>query len=199
MSYWSISSNTGVVSFTNGLPSGVDNDQGSIRYGGNVQNTDRFNKTTFGEQSQIITIVSGVNGVNSVLAAGDFNSGDQVIRRVTDEVAGIPNLLMQSGSSNSANVSPSIKQMTTVNTYMYKTAIRANKWNEYSGLWNSGYPEVLKTGIYDITLDRDVASGVNIDNSDVAANPSGEIPGILLYRDGKPLPVVDQYKKKTTF
>jgi hypothetical protein len=199
MSYWSISSNTGVVSFTNGLPSGVDNDQGSIRYGGNVQNTDRFNKTTFGEQSQIITIVSGVNGVDSVLAAGDFNSGDQVIRRVTGEVAGIPNLLMQSGSSNSANVSPSIKQMTTVNTYMYKTAIRANKWNEYSGSWDSGYPEVLETGIYDITLDRDVASGVNIDNTDVAANPSGEIPGILLYRDGKPLPVVDQYKKKTTF
>jgi hypothetical protein len=199
MSYWSISSNTGVVSFVGGLPSGVDNDQGSIRYGGNVKNTDRFGKTTFAEESRFITIVSGVNGVDSVFQDGVFNGGDQVIKRVTDEVAGLPSLLMISGSTNSANASKSINQVTTVNTYMYKTAIRANKWNEYTGAWDSGYPEVRETGVYDLTLDRDVASGVQIDYTDVAANPSGEVPGVLLYRDGKPLPVVDQYKKKTLF
>ena len=86
MSNWNISAGSTPVNI-NGQMSGVDNDQGTIRAGGNVPADGRFSSDAVNlGLSRQVTIVSGVNGVESVNGAGTFNGGDQVIRRVTSEI-----------------------------------------------------------------------------------------------------------------
>ena len=62
---------TGV--FSGGKPSGIDNDQGNIRAGGNIAETTKFSSNSLGEGNPITTIVSGVNNFISVTAGLGIN------------------------------------------------------------------------------------------------------------------------------
>lgn len=198
MTAWNISAGAD-ASNINGLPSGVDNDLGTIRNGGNVADTDRFvsDPVNLG-RSTFITVPSGGPYIDSPLAAGAFNAGDQVIVRVTNDIAGVSNNYLLGGSSNSANAGSSIHQLQRVSTYFYKTAVRTGGWNEYSGVFDPAVT-VSNSGAWDISLTGDVSAAVATSGTDNAANPTQLVPGELIYRDGSPEPVQDEYKEKTNW
>lgn len=200
MSFWDV---VGGVERTiiNGVPSGMDNDQGSIRYAGsNIAEPTKWTNVALGADARVTTVVSGVNGVTGILSAGAFNGGDQVIVRVTTDLAGVANTVLLAGASNSANrENNSIKRVTTASSYQYKTAIRENRWSSFSGAWQPGFPEVVNSGVWSQQTDTDVSSVVVSSGVDHAAHPSGYRPGELVYRDGSPAPVQDDYKAKTIF
>lgn len=200
MSFWSISANSAAsIDTSNGLPSGIDNDQGTVRGGGNIGATDKFSAdaVSLGVNRQV-TVVSGINGVESALAAGAFNSGDQVIRRVTNDIAGVSNNALLSGGSNSANRDFSIKQVRGMSTYYYKTAVRTGAWNVFSGVFSPAV-SVGNTGIWSQATDTDATTVAYSSGVDNAANPTASIPGELVYRDGSPEPVQDDYAAKTNY
>lgn len=199
MSFWDI---TGGVERTlvNGFPSGIDNDQGTIRAGGNIASTDRFSADAVNlGVSRVITIASGTDGLDKApLDAGTYNGGDQVIRRVTNDLAGVANTALLSGGSNSANRPFDIKQVRKVHTYYYKTAVRTGGWHEYSGVFSPAV-SVGDTGIWSQATDTDVTSVIYSSGVDNAANPTAAIPGELVYRDGSPTPNQDDYAAKTVY
>ena len=105
-----------------------------------------------------------------------------IIRRITDEVAGgISNTILRSGASD-YQIRRSIHKLEHLYTTRVATAIRAGYWNEYSGTWST-----------DPTTADDAATW----GTDHAATPSYAIPGELVYKEPKPLPVQDDYKPKT--
>ncbi len=199
MTNWSISGGAN-SSYNDGVDSAANNDVGTIRGAGNVAST-RFIKDalTLG-RSEVITIVSGVNGVVAVNGTGGrkFNKGDQVIRRVTNDIASASNTVLLTGGSNSANRPFSIKQVSNVSSHQYKSAVRTGGWNEYSGVFDPAV-SVVTSGIWSQATDTDVSSVIKSSGVDNAANPTKSIPGELVYRNGGALPKQDDYKSKTVF
>lgn len=199
MAFWNISANT-AASLINGLPSGVDNNEGTIRQAGNVSATSNFSDLNLRTgKSRYITVVSGVNGVTGAIAGAAFNTSDRVgvMRRVTTDLAGVSNQTLYKGS-NSANRDFAINQMATNYEYLYKTAVRTGQWNEFSGVFETAVG-VTGLGIWSQATDADVATTAKTDAVDHAANPTAAIPGELVYRDGSPLPIQDDYAAKNSF
>ena len=184
---------TGV--FSGGKPSGIDNDQGNIRAGGTISESDKFSTNALGEGNPITTIVSGVNNFISV-TAGTWNQQTQFqnIVRATTTIAGVSNNAMLGGGSDSANNANSPLQATTMRVRLYKTGVRAGDWNEYSGTWSSD-PSVVESGGYDIAASADNTSTLKGSGVDHAANPSSAEPGELQYDLGG-LPVQTGYQPK---
>ena len=199
MSTWNISSNA-ASNYAKGILSGADNDVGTIRGAGNVASS-RFVKDalTLG-RSEVITIVSGVNGVREVNGTGgrEFNGGDQVIRKVTNDIAGASNTVLLTGGSNSANRPFSIKQVAAASSHQYKTAVRTGGWQEYSGVFSPAV-KVVSSGFWSQATDTDTSSVIKSSGVDNAANPTKTVPGELVYRQGGKLPKQDDYKAKTVF
>jgi len=198
MTAWNISA-SGNATTVNGLPSGVDNDQGTIRGGGNVSATSKFSADAVNLGiSRSVTVPSGLSHISSPLAAGQFNSGDKVIRKVTTDIANVSNSVLLTGASNTANASQSINQMRSYSTHYYKTAVRTGGWHEFSGVFSPAVT-VANSGGWNISAGVDQSSTLAASGTDNAANPSASIPGELVYRDGKPLPVQDDYDAKTSY
>lgn len=197
MTVWDI--NGGADStITNGLPTAADNDLGTIRGGGNIADTDRFQADAVNlGQSTYVTVPSGLGNIDSPLSAGAFNAGDQVIVKTTTDLAGVSNNVLLYGASNSA-ANSTIHQKATISTYFYKTAVRTGGWHEYSGVFDPAVT-VSSTGGWDQTTDADQAADLKANSTDNAANPTAAVPGELVYRDGSPAPVQDEYKAKTVF
>ena len=198
MSFWGILD--GVErTIVNLFPSGIDNDHGNIRNGGNVGDTDRFSgdAVDLGVSRQT-TVVSGVTGITGIISAGPFNAGDQVIRRVTTDIANVTNNVLLSGGSNSANRPFSIKQVASMSTFYYKTAVRTGGWHEFSGIFSPAVT-VASSGAWSQETDTDVSTVMVTSGVDNAANPTAAIPGELVYRDGSPDPVQDDYQANTSF
>ena len=180
-------------SYVNGLPSGVDNSQGNIRGGGAIADTTDWTASTFGEGNPVITIVSGVGPVEAANTAGaaTFNQGTQVINVAQTTIAGIANTALQGAQSDSANVAYTPLQETAVRTYFYKTAVVAGNWNIFNGTFSSITNVV--SGAWDIAASADDAADMRAAGTDVAANPTQDIPGRLTYRDGSPNPIQSGY------
>ena len=200
MTAWSIGGNKNAVTI-NGVPSGMANDVGTVRAGGTVAGS-RFiaDAVNLGNSNiTYITVPSGLPNIESPLTAGAFNAGDQVIVRVTNDLAGVSNTYLIGGASNSAGPGGrSINQKATVSTFYYKTAVRTNGWNAYSGVFDPAVT-VATSGAWDIGKTGDVASTMVASGTDNAANPTPTVPGELVYRDGSPNPVQDEYKPKTNW
>ncbi|NVM35761.1 MAG: hypothetical protein HWN81_09210 [Candidatus Lokiarchaeota archaeon] len=197
MSNWNISTGADDV-LVNGLPSSGNNDVGTIRAAGTVGDARFISDAVNLGTSTYITVVSGLSDVESPLAGGAFNAGDQVIVRVTTDLAGVSNNVLLAGASNSANASDSIHQMQNISTYYYKTAVRTGGWNEYSGVFSPAVT-VGDAGGWDISLTGDTSATLAASGTDNAANPSQVVPGELQYRDGSPEPIQDEYKAKTNW
>lgn len=198
MTNWNITAGANATN-VNGLPSGVDNDQGTIRGAGNVADTDKFSADAVSlGVNRSVTVVSGLGHISSPLAAGSFNGGDQVIRRVTNDIAGVSNTTLLSGGSNSANRDFSVKQVTNVSSYNYKTAVRTGGWHEFSGTFSPAVT-VGNTGVWSQATDTDVTSVTVSSGVDHAANPTANTPGELVYRDGSPNPTQDDYAARKLF
>tara|TARA_R110002020_G_scaffold46539_21_gene132404 strand:- start:54 stop:653 length:600 start_codon:yes stop_codon:yes gene_type:complete len=196
--FWSIGGNK-VSTLINGLPSGVDNDHGNVRAGGNVSDTTKFSADAVNLGiSRYITVVSGVNGVEAPSALGIFNSGEQVIFSYTTKIAGISNKVLEGGSSNGANAGNSINQTLSNFSYQYKTAVRTGGWNEYSGVFSPAV-RVMQSGYWSQATDTDATTVMKASGVDNAANPSQAIPGEFVYQFGSPTPQQADYKAKTNW
>lgn len=180
--------------YVNGQPSGIDNRQGNIRGGGTIVDTNDWSASTFGEGNPVITIVSGVGGVdgtNDALPTTAFNSGLQVINFAQTTIAGASNTALQGGQSNSANDAKTPMSIDVVRTYYYKTAVVAGNWNVFTGAFSS--ISNATSGVYDIDKAGDTAATVRASGTDVAANTTQDSPGRLTYRDGSPNPTNGAY------
>lgn len=173
--------------FYGGQPSGMDNDGGSIMgpiWGGEVFATTPYvNAVAFRAADDIITVVSGVhNAVSNAAGTWNFAGGSGVIVKATTYLGGVANNAAVFGASDSAN-GDSIHQSVVLRNRLYKTAVRAGNWNEYTGAWSSA-PTVADTGGYDIAAGLDNSPTLKASGTDHAANPSSAIPGELTQHQG---------------
>ena len=183
---------TGV--YINGTPSGVKNDFGDVRGGGTIADSTLISASTFGEGNPVTTIVSGVGGVDAALSQvtdASFNSGLQVLNLVQTTIAGAANTSLQGAQSNSANEANTPAQIDVLRTYFYKTAVVAGNWNIFNGTFSSISNAV--SGAWDIAASADDAGGLRTAGTDIAANPTQDIPGRITMRDGSPLPIQTGY------
>jgi hypothetical protein len=122
------------------------------------------------------------NTADKALSDGVFRYDNKrpVAKKTTTSLSTVDNDYLKSTGGNPVGIN-SIHKIERINTRKLTTAIRENKWNEYSGKFDLGFPEVV------------------VDNfgNDKAANPTRQTPGELVYRDGSANPVIDSYKPKT--
>jgi hypothetical protein len=193
--------NTGI--YINGYPSGVDNDQGNIRAGGTIAETDLWTSSSLGEEERLVLISSGVNntGVIAPSTPSTFNNQPgQVIVKYTTDIAGVTNLTQAIRSAGSSGIY-SINQLDVMESINYKTSVVAGNWNVFSGAFSPALT-VTDAGGWDIG-----ANGIGVDNSsnlrgsgtDTAANPTPAIPGRLTYMYGAFLPSGATYSAKTNW
>lgn len=109
-----------------------------------------------------------------------MTAGKYIIVKVTTELAGLSNTVLRSGGS--AGYRRSIHKMEAMRTTRVATAIRAGYWNIYSASW---------------ATKPTTANDISTFGTDQAATPTYAIPGELVYKTGKLLPVMDDYKSKT--
>lgn len=137
----------------------------------------RYNSTVFAS-----TVLD--NGwANEAVSAGTFayNNVKPVAKRVSTALSGVSNTVLQSGAAQPGLIR-SIHKLEVLRTRRFTAAIRANKYNRYTGDWDAGYPVVA----------------VDTLATDNAANPSRSAPGQLTYKLGQPAPVTNNdYKAKT--
>jgi hypothetical protein len=160
------------------------NNSGTIKANGNTSGTFEKSGTSLPFVGVFGSTVVDNNDTDPALSVGTFayNNQKPISKKLTDTLSGVPNDFMLSGAGDPANIQ-SIHKIESIVTRKLTTAIRQNKWNEYSGEFDPGYPEVVRS----------------VFGNDDAARPSSESPGELTYRDGSPLPVNDDYQKKTVF
>jgi hypothetical protein len=111
--------------------------------------------------------------------------------KITTSLAGVSNDFLRSGA-NDTDGAKSINKLEVVRTRRITTAIRNNKWNEYSGEWEAGFPSGAVDNFWDISA----GSGVST-STDQAASPTRSVPGELVYLQGNPVPKLDDYKAKS--
>jgi hypothetical protein len=164
--------------------SGSVNNRGTVARGGSVASgkltnvgVSRYNATVFAS-----TVLD--NGfADKALSSGTFAYNDKngVAMRTTSELAGVANTSLLSGA-NVPSLTRSIHKLETLRTRRFTTAIRANKYNRYTGTFDSGYPVVATDTLA----------------TDNAASPTRSAPGQLTYKLGGVVPVMNNdYKAKT--
>ena len=201
MAFWSVFGNTAVTAYgANGFPTGTDVDAGAIRHGGTIADP-RFSSVSMGEGNPVITIgtTGTAYGIVPANSAGTFNGGDQVIVKVTTDIAGIGNSGLRYGASNSA-ASPSINQAGEIEVKLYKTAIRNGDWNPTTAPWGGTPVTVAQSGGWNIEAGVDNAATLIPSGTDDAANPTQDVPGELVYNYGSGAdPTQDEYEAKTNW
>lgn len=127
------------------------------------------------------TVIDG-DDADKALSAGVFayNNESPIAKRVTDTLSTVSNDVLLSGAAQPSLVR-SIHELEVLRTRRLTTAIRQNKWNEFTGEFDAGYPVVT----------------VDTLATDNAANPTRAIPGLLNYKSSGPTIVSDNYSKKT--
>lgn len=164
--------------------SGAVNNRGTVARGGSVASgkltsvsVARYNTTVFAS-----TVLD--NGfADKALSSGTFAYNDKngVAMKTTSELAGVANTALLTGA-NVPGITRSIHKLETLRTRRFTTAIRANKYNRYTGAFDSGYPVVATDTLA----------------TDTAATPTRSTPGQLTYKLGGVVPVMNNdYKAKT--
>lgn len=137
----------------------------------------RFNTTVFAS-----TVLDN-SWADEAVSAGSFayNNVRPVGKRVTSTLSGVSNNVLRSGA-NQPRLIRSIHKLETLRTRRLTTAIRANKYNRVTGVWDNGFPVVAVDSL----------------STDTAATPTRTAPGQLTYNIGRPVPVTNNdYKAKT--
>jgi hypothetical protein len=126
------------------------------------------------------------DSADPALSAGVFGYDNErpIAKKITTSLSTVDNDYLRSTAGNPGGIR-SIHKIETVTTRKLTTAIRENKWNEYSGKFDEGFPEISTDGF----------------GEDKAANPTREVPGQLTYVAGNEntilVPKNDQYKPRT--
>lgn len=134
------------------------------------------------------------DSADKVLNAGVFahNNKKPIALKLTSSLAEVENTFLLSAASDAGNMQ-GIHKTDSVRTRKLTTAIRENKWNQYSGEFDPGYPQVSLDVFYNIEADDTTTVPV-----DQAATPTREVPGELVFMQGSKNPVLHLYPKKTS-
>ena len=186
--------------YVNGSPSGVDNDQGNVKGGGTVSESDKFSSSSVAGSTGIQTTapVSGTTPT-SVLHAGTFNQTSQYqdILKVTTTLAGISNNSLKFAGSQDGD-RMDINQKAVVRSLNYKTSVIAGNWNEFSGAFSPALSTTIAGG-WNVIGDAEQGGTLVPDKTDKAANPSASEPGHLAYMAGNPVPTTGTYAARTNW
>jgi hypothetical protein len=176
------------VNGNSSTPTSTNNDGGVIKANGSVNSgvvtsvsTPRSDLGIFGS-----TVIDN-DSADKALLGGVFGYDNErpIAKKTTVSLSTVSNDFLVSGAGDPTNIR-SIHKIESVTTRKLTTAIRDNKWNEYSGDFDSGFPEVQ----------------VDSFGVDAAANPTREVPGQLNYIAGNEntilIPKSDTYKPKTS-
>ena len=201
MAYWNIDdSSTEVPQGPNGWVAGVDNNHGDIRYCGTVSDSALWTSTSLGEGNPIVTVVEatgvGTTGVQTTTAFNLNGSGTAVMMIASSEIGDIPNTVLMGGASNSANAAFTPLQEAVMRVSYYKSAVVNNKWNEFRGVWELGYPESATSGAWNIVASADQAATMRTSATDSGVNVTQDRPGQLVYSYGNPTPQQAEYARK---
>lgn len=182
--------------FTPVTETSTDNNGGTVKANGGSGGTFRTSPTN--RQPSLVFGSTPVDNDDADKAVddGDFAYDNQrpVSKKVTSILAGgVSANFMLSGAGDPTNIK-SIHKIEALTTRKLTTAIRDNRWNEYSGEFDPGYPEVQFDVFYSI---RDLGIGLEGSVIDDAANPSRVNPGDLTYTQGT-TPVSTNYPTKTS-
>ena len=198
MAYWNIDdSSTEVPQGPNGWVAGVDNNHGDIRYCGTVSDSALWTSTSLREGNPIVTVVEatgvGTTGVQTTTAFNLNGSGTAVMMIASSEIGDIPNTVLMGGASNSANAAFTPLQEAVMRVSYYKSAVVNNKWNEFRGVWELGYPESATSGAWNIVASADQAATMRTSATDSGVNVTQDRPGQLVYSYGNPTPQQAEY------
>lgn len=199
MAFWNIIGGTANTSFgSDGFATGTDVDAGSVRFAGTVASA-RFQTVNIGEGNPVITLASGVDYIdpaNGTLPVSSWNAGDQVIVKVTSDIAGAANNTLLFGASDSANKYQN-NQAAVVEVKLYKTAIRNGDWNPTTAPWGGTPVSVAQSGAWNVSAGVDNSATLIASGTDDAANPTQDVPGELVYHYGSGGdPTTDQYEAR---
>ena len=202
MAFWNITGGSAVTTYdANGNAVGTDIDQGSVRgmsTGTAFAANTKFTNVPLGEGNPVVTVGSTgtTYGIVPANSAGTFNGGDQVIVKVTTDIAGVGNSGLRYGASNSA-ASPAINQAAEIEVKLYKTAIRNGDWNPTTAPWGGTPVTVAQSGGWNLGVGVDNSTTLVASGTDNAANPTQDVPGELVYNYGSGAdPTQDEYKAK---
>jgi hypothetical protein len=161
--------------------SGAVNNHGVVtRAGTSVKlsnvSVSRYNQDVFA--STVIDNASADKAVSDGKFA--YNDSNGVGMRYTSELAGVSNTALLSGADVPSLVQ-SIHYQRVLRTRRFTTAIRANKYNRFTGQFEGGYPVVAVDSLA----------------TDNAATPTRSVPGQLVYKLGQPVPVTQNYKSES--
>lgn len=132
---------------------------------------------------------------DKALSSGTFayNNKKPVAKRISTTINVLANTVLQSGASRPELIQSIHKIQVNaaglkegVRTTKFTSAIRAGKFNIYTGKFEAGYPQ-NSTEVLSLAPSY----------KDSAANPTRSIPGRLTYKSGSPNPVEVNYKGKT--
>jgi hypothetical protein len=98
-----------------------------------------------------------------------------IAKPVTTEIAGVSSSVL-STTAGQPGLIRSINKLEVLRTTKTASGIRANKYNRYTGAWDSNYPQV----------------STDSPGTDTAATPTRSSPGDLVFKLGQPLPVTDR-------
>tara|TARA_R110002126_G_scaffold228248_1_gene372715 strand:- start:1053 stop:1667 length:615 start_codon:yes stop_codon:yes gene_type:complete len=184
---------TGVYN-SDGFPSNVDNDQGNIRAGGTIAESEKFSSSALGEGGEFTTVVSGVNNQSSQVGPAAFNYKDSrgSIIRYSTTLAGQPNKNALLGGSSDSSNGDSIHQRRRIRSLNYKVSVVNGYWSEFSGSFNPALSTTIAGG-WNISEDDEQGGTLVPDGTDTASNPSSAAPGRLTYLGGNPIPTNDLY------
>lgn len=160
----------------------TDNNGGTIKANGTMSGTFEASSVVQEQTGVFASTVVDNNDADKALSAGTFayNNNSPVAKKVTTSLSGVSNTYLRSGAGNPGGLR-SIHKIESIKTRKLTTAIRTNKFNEYSGEFESGYPQ----------------SSTDSFGTDDAANPTKSVPGELTYKIGKKVPVQADYEAKT--
>ena len=205
MAFWNITGGSQVTTFdANGNAVGTDIDQGSVRgmsTGTLFAANSKFTNVPFGEGNPVITVGSTgtTYGIVPANSAGAFNQGDQVIVKVTTDIASVGNSGLLYGASDSAS-SPAINQAAEIEVRLYKTAIRNGEWNPVTAQFDTEPLTVAQSGGWNLGVGVDNSTTLVASGTDNAANPTQDVPGELVYNYASGSdPTQDEYEAKTNW
>lgn len=162
--------------------SGSQNNHGSAAKIGSASSTLSTVSVTRYNTEVFASTVLDNDWADKAVSGGTFayNDRDGVGMRYTTELAGVSNTALKSGASVPA-LTEGIHRLRTLRTRRFTTAIRANKYNRYTGQFEAGYPVVAVDSLA----------------TDNAATPTRDVPGQLVYKLGQPVPVSVDYKPES--
>lgn len=160
----------------------TDNNGGTIKANGTISGTFTASSVTQAKTGVFGSTVVDNNDADKALSSGTFafNNNSPVGKKVTSSLSGVANTVLLSGAGNPGGIR-SIHKIESIKTRKLTTALRANKYNQVTGEFDAGYPQVVTDSF----------------GTDDAANPTRDFPGELQYMSGSTTPTLDEYKAKT--